>query len=479
MLRALIPWLLVRSSAECSDNSSCLSTCTSAGSSPDNCAGIYCDQVFSACHCRGALLRSGACAADAPQASCTGTHAVLLNAGTFATPELNTAHLSQGASNALAVIMRTAAAAALDSTPSEVGVHGVRIVTDAPGSQPRLGLEGGEVQGSQLLHFDIAFDLCGPQAAMEAAQRSKAAFERSLALTAAEQFEAFKVSTIRMLSLEPLFTTTAARETSTVELAAEEEEVPNQSLLQELWWLPWVGCIVLILAAFGTYVWFRVRRKSARAELDFDGAISSRQMGADASAEWKWQSYVVRVVFAFDGRQMQGTALDLLENDLVQVEAEVDDAWLYGHTARDPDLVGFVPKNCVERLGTGAGAAAPQPPAPISPFAPPTRGLLVRFTDESEQEMTMEVFAASRGWLYGCRPGGSPGWFAENALSKHDLKALRPPSGPRLAAAGTMGLEEGAPNCPEARPALARRSLTRQLTDAITSTFCTGSFPVS
>ncbi|CAJ1376345.1 unnamed protein product [Effrenium voratum] len=473
MLRALIPWLLVRSSAECSDNSSCLSTCTSAGSSPDNCAGIYCDQVFSACHCRGALLRSGACAADAPQASCTGTHAVLLNAGTFATPELNTAHLSQGASNALAVIMRTAAAAALDSTPSEVGVHGVRIVTDAP------GLEGGEVQGSQLLHFDIAFDLCGPQAAMEAAQRSKAAFERSLALTAAEQFEAFKVSTIRMLSLEPLFTTTAARETSTVELAAEEEEVPNQSLLQELWWLPWVGCIVLILAAFGTYVWFRVRRKSARAELDFDGAISSRQMGADASAEWKWQSYVVRVVFAFDGRQMQGTALDLLENDLVQVEAEVDDAWLYGHTARDPDLVGFVPKNCVERLGTGAGAAAPQPPAPISPFAPPTRGLLVRFTDESEQEMTMEVFAASRGWLYGCRPGGSPGWFAENALSKHDLKALRPPSGPRLAAAGTMGLEEGAPNCPEARPALARRSLTRQLTDAITSTFCTGSFPVS
>ncbi|CAJ1332330.1 unnamed protein product [Effrenium voratum] len=399
--------------------------------------------------------------------------AVLLNAGTFATPELNTAHLSQGASNALAVIMRTAAAAALDSTPSEVGVHGVRIVTDAP------GLEGGEVQGSQLLHFDIAFDLCGPPAAMEAAQRSKAAFERSLALTAAEQFEAFKVSTIRMLSLEPLFTTTAARETSTVELAAEEEEVPNQSLLQELWWLPWVCCIVLMLAAFGTYVWFRVRRKSARAELDFDGAISSRQMGADASAEWKWQSYLVRVVFAFDGRQMQGTALDLLENDLVQVEAEVDDAWLYGHTARDPDLVGFVPKNCVERLGTGAGAAAPQPPAPIPPFAPPTRGLLVRFTDESEQEMTMEVFAASRGWLYGCRPGGSPGWFAENALSKHDLKALRPPSGPRLAAAGTMGLEEGAPNCPEARPALARRSLTRQLTDAITSTFCTGSFPVS
>ena len=29
----------------------------------------------------------------------------------------------------------------------------------------------------------------------------------------------------------------------------------------------------------------------------------------------------------------------------------MDDAWLYGHTARDPDLVGFVPKNCVERLG--------------------------------------------------------------------------------------------------------------------------------
>ena len=43
-----------------------------------------------------------------------------------------------------------------------------------------------------------------------------------------------------------------------------------------------------------------------------------------ASRAWKQSSrgYVVRVVFAFDGRQMQGTALDLLENDLVQAVPE-------------------------------------------------------------------------------------------------------------------------------------------------------------
>lgn len=38
-------------------------------------------------------------------------------------------------------------------------------------------------------------------------------------------------------------------------------------------------------------------------------------------------------------------------NGVGKVEAEVDNAWLYGHTARDCDVVGFVAKSYVERLG--------------------------------------------------------------------------------------------------------------------------------
>lgn len=392
----------------------------------------------------------------------------------MATAELNAEHLAAGTSRALDAVIHVATAAALQEERQAVGVHNVRIITDAPG----LADHGSE--GANLLHFDIAFGLCAPQAALEAAESEKRQFERVLGQVAAQRYEAFKISTIRLLELEPRFQTEASS-TSQYQVAPlpQEEEPPD--LWAEIWWLPWLGCIMVLLAGVCTFFFFRMRRRHL-AECNFDGAVSSRQVDAE-SPEWKWKSYVVRVACSFDGRELKGTALDLLEGDLVQVEAEVDNAWLYGHTARDFDLVGFIPKSYVEELGTGLGAK-PLPPQPISPpLVPPPKGLLVTLpSKQAERASVMEIFAASRGWLYGRHVGSSAtSWFPENSLVEAPASG---PSGPRYAAHGTAswtcGDRAGAPECdaPPDRPK-ARRSFSRQMTDAIASALCTGAWPKS
>eukprot|EP00913_Durusdinium_trenchii_P016375 g15392.t1 len=194
-----------------------------------------------------------------------------------------------------------------------------------------------------------------------------------------------------------------------------------------------------------TFFFFRMRRRHL-AECNFDGAVSSRQVDAE-SPEWKWKSYVVRVACSFDGRELKGTALDLLEGDLVQVEAEVDNAWLYGHTARDFDLVGFIPKSYVEELGLA--------------------WLLVTLpSKQAERASVMEIFAASRGWLYGRHVGSSAtSWFPENSLVEAPASG---PSGPRYAAHGTAswtcGDLAGAPECdaPPDRPKARRSPICRR-----------------
>lgn len=467
----LVPCLLQLVLA-CMDNTSCFDACIPHGTH-ETCHGIFCDQMWDSCHCHGARRTDGACDV-ALSTPCTATHDVLLNAATMATAELNAEHLAAGTSRALDAVIHVATAAALQEERQAVGVHNVRIITDAPG----LADHGSE--GANLLHFDIAFGLCAPQAALEAAESEKRQFERVLGQVAAQRYEAFKISTIRLLELEPRFQTEASS-TSQYQVAPlpQEEEPPD--LWAEIWWLPWLGCIMVLLAGVCTFFFFRMRRRHL-AECNFDGAVSSRQVDAE-SPEWKWKSYVVRVACSFDGRELKGTALDLLEGDLVQVEAEVDNAWLYGHTARDFDLVGFIPKSYVEELGTGLGAK-PLPPQPISPpLVPPPKGLLVTLpSKQAERASVMEIFAASRGWLYGRHVGSSAtSWFPENSLVEAPASG---PSGPRYAAHGTAswtcGDRAGAPECdaPPDRPK-ARRSFSRQMTDAIASALCTGAWPKS
>lgn len=424
---------------------------------------------------------------------CDPTHDVLLNAATFATAELNSEHLAAGVSTALSAVMHIAASAALGATREVIGVHNVRIITDAPGlsesgGQDDTGLQGGS--SADLLHFDVAFGLCGPQDVIEAAEGDKRNFERVLGRVAAESFEAFKISTIRLLELESRFKTSVPS-TSMPSSTQPVEEQPAATLWEEIWWLPWLGCIFLLFAGAVTYFYFHRRRKRS-AEYSFDGAVSTRQVDAESS-EWKWNRYVVRVVSDFKA-QLDGTALDLLEGDLVQVEAEVDNAWLYGHTARDCDVVGFVAKSYVERLGTGRGAQPlyPQPASP--PMVPPQKGLVVTALSKVQSPLAFEVFATSRGWLYG-RPVGTSvsSWFPENSVVE-----VPEVHGPRFAAHGTVSLNpetfgaiglEGASNCHAPMPTVmtktkpiamsTRRSFSRQLTDAITSSICTGAWPKS
>eukprot|EP00913_Durusdinium_trenchii_P016376 g15393.t1 len=201
------------------DNTSCFDACIPHGTH-ETCHGIFCDQTL------------GGSTQSTPKD-------VLLNAATMATAELNAEHLAAGTSRALDAVIHVATAAALQEERQAVGV---RIITDAPG----LADHGSE--GANLLHFDIAFGLCAPQAALEAAESEKRQFERVLGQVAAQRYEAFKISTIRLLELEPRFQTEASS-TSQYQVAPlpQEEEPPD--LWAEIWWLPWLGCIMVLLAA--------------------------------------------------------------------------------------------------------------------------------------------------------------------------------------------------------------------------------------
>eukprot|EP00439_Symbiodinium_sp_Y106_P015358 s4869_g2.t1 len=256
-------------------------------------------------------------------------------------------------------------------------------------------------------------------------------------------------------------------------------------------------------AAACTWLIFRLRRRYKKEPTSsFDGVSRSAALPDLPDPGWAWQrDYYACAVHAFDPEETQlGTsALRFDEGDLLQVEAKVDAAWLYGHAAKDPERAGFFPENRVRRLGTGRVPS--QPPHPLAHQHLLERGFEVKAKssyqpDDIEAKRFLRVLAgdfleilcASEGWLYG-RTLKAPtefGFFPETCLAEELSAKAAACAGPRLAAAGTASWTEGAeafepdraqpPSRPEGKPV---RSLSRQLTSAIASTLCTGSFQVN
>eukprot|EP00439_Symbiodinium_sp_Y106_P022695 s4869_g2.t2 len=275
-------------------------------------------------------------------------------------------------------------------------------------------------------------------------------------------------------------------------------------------------------AAACTWLIFRLRRRYKKEPTSsFDGVSRSAALPDLPDPGWAWQrDYYACAVHAFDPEvqraaeklgthgpwpnavaetQLGTSALRFDEGDLLQVEAKVDAAWLYGHAAKDPERAGFFPENRVRRLGTGRVPS--QPPHPLAHQHLLERGFEVKAKssyqpDDIEAKRFLRVLAgdfleilcASEGWLYG-RTLKAPtefGFFPETCLAEELSAKAAACAGPRLAAAGTASWTEGAeafepdraqpPSRPEGKPV---RSLSRQLTSAIASTLCTGSFQVN
>lgn len=414
--------------------------------------------------------------------------------------------MAAGTSAALDTIVPHLLASALGAEVSEVGAHKVAIITDAPG----LGAQPGELagQGSGILHFDLAFEICGPAAALQDAVSDKRGFEHRFARTAAEKYEAFAISTIRLLTLESLYSSTSATVVSTTENdkpgSTGAEEQPT--FLEQFWWLPWLGCATAAFAAACTWLIFRLRRKYKKEPTpSFDAVSRSAALPDLPDPGWAWQrDYYACAVHAFDPEETQlgSSALRFEEGDLLQVEAKVDAAWLYGHAAKDPERAGFFPENRVRRLGS----RVPSQPPPLAKQGLPERGFEVKAKSSYQPEDALEakkflrvlagdfleILRGSEGWLYGrtLKAPSEFGFFPETCLERElPSDQASACAGPRLAAAGTASWTQGAqafepdraqePNAPSRPQGKPVRSFSRQLTGAIASTLCTGSFQVN
>ncbi|CAE7946437.1 unnamed protein product [Symbiodinium sp. KB8] len=213
----------------------------------------------------------------------------------------------------------------------------------------------------------------------------------------------------------------------------------------------------------------------------FDAVSRSAALPDLPDPGWAWQrDYYACAVHAFDPEETQlgSSALRFEEGDLLQVEAKVDAAWLYGHAAK---VTGQ--RKQVIRQGSEVKAKSSYQPEDALEAKKFLRVLAGDF---------LEILRGSEGWLYGrtLKAPSEFGFFPETCLERElPSDQASACAGPRLAAAGTASWTQGAqafepdraqePNAPSRPQGKPVRSFSRQLTGAIASTLCTGSFQVN
>eukprot|EP00931_Biecheleriopsis_adriatica_P048638 TRINITY_DN28111_c0_g1_i1.p1 TRINITY_DN28111_c0_g1~~TRINITY_DN28111_c0_g1_i1.p1 ORF type:complete len:495 (+),score=117.07 TRINITY_DN28111_c0_g1_i1:60-1487(+) len=449
----------IKACLSCTDDAGCYELCRAAGiaeGDADSCIDITCSSSFQRCACSGSsALRSSMQCEGPPIAvapSCAPKHDVLFNVATYTSPELSSRDLATGsASRALRdVVLPRIAAHALEQSAGETVISDVQLITDAPGLAGSGQLR--TASGPALVHFDLAFSLCTAGRGAQQAESDKRAFELKFAKAAAEDYEAFKISTLRLLSFEAKASEKETTQSSSpapgdseARLGASEVETP---FLEKMWWLPWTGAGVLLLVTMMAWIVFKMRRRARKEAVpeDFIGALPTRPERSEGPDGWTWQSqFFARALYAFDPEESEGlgqSGLRLSVGDLVQVEAVVDELWCYGHTACEPELVGLFPRDRVERLGIRGPAPGGHLPPASARLQMPSQGLVMRvsqsflpgqFVNESSPvaaadtellEVTagaeVEVLAATaNGWLFGrhLKAPLQSGYFPESCMA--------------------------------------------------------------
>mmetsp|Transcript_90215 Transcript_90215/g.232890 ORF Transcript_90215/g.232890 Transcript_90215/m.232890 type:complete len:471 (-) Transcript_90215:542-1954(-) len=426
----------------CTSTSGCLSTCQQAHGGC-NCEALLCNETLSLCQCPagGAALRQDrGCTLPASsgeaQGGCAPTHEVLWNAAAWGSHELQPSDIEAGImSPPLENVLWRSLAAALELGTLEVSVSDVRITS--------IVVPSGNPEG--LLHFDWAFRFCsdGRVLTPESDPRS---FEHRFSAEA-HHYAMFHLSTMRILSLTPLGTdstvspSTSLREEGSAGARGEE----GTSLLESIWWVPWLLAAATLLALAMT--WLGCRRRMRRVQKTvgmFDGVHGTFPAAQGQGSEaWAWEDCTARVVSDFDpetlgadSEDFRQTCLRLVAGDTVEIEARTG-SWLYGRIVGEPERgEGFFPQNCCAAL-SGQDASG-LPPLPVGPpavldHAGPLVQVACAFSPDEVDEGVLprelllavsvgdvaEVLAAGGGWAY-ARIVDNPqrvGYVPENRLA--------------------------------------------------------------
>jgi len=292
----------------------------------------------------------------------------------------------------------------------------------------------------------------------------KAIFEHRLIL-ASKDYIAFNASTLRMLSLKPVWGEEEEEDSLSSAPAAAPiwgsggSEFSVQDVLASYSWLPWIACLATVVPLLLACVAFRLRKQGrGKCDASFDGihvvpnalpiGLDSKTESAFQSLEWR-ENFVARANVAFEPSENEADAatfLRLAVGEVIRVEAGIGEAWFYGHTLCAPEKIGFFPQSLVERIGLQRTVVQQPPPLPVDTDtrSVPHQGLNMRVArafspDEvvSEEAGTdhlltltwgedVEVlFAASgvnAGWLYGRQSSSADavvreGYFPEDRLA--------------------------------------------------------------
>jgi len=350
------------SERNCSNDEQCLVSCRQVGDAAA-CDGIACEELhddFSRCVCaEGFALRSvGSCAPPVVQRHLCQkpSHQVLFNVGAVTSPELQSGHLSNGTpSAALSTVLVESLAAALSRQPQEVEVFESDLI-DLAGD-------------GNLAYFDWKISFCAAPAVTP--EQDVRGFEGKF-ISEAQRFAVFYNGVHGAASISVLELTSLVQSESDVGDAENEPSVtsapaslaekpsPTDGLLDAVWWLPWILCLLALLA-FATWCISRRREKHKAGEREDPMARYSdpELLGPDGS-QLQWLpaagAYAV-ATHSFVPEELPETedgfkegCLSIQAGDVLEVEAS-GGLWLYGKLAQEQEKSGFFPMNRVAWLG--------------------------------------------------------------------------------------------------------------------------------